>query len=160
METDIKHEIHQPQHQEQSLFASVWYFVRHYIEMCLAMCIGGIPLIFLFFWGAARLGYPDFVQRFPELSIMVIGIILSLIMGAWMRIRGMTWRLSLEMGSTTILLGILLVGLSGLGILQRSSQLEWMKLLACPVMLIPMFIRLDHYSGRMDHSLHSMHAMH
>src|SRR5512141_2597361 len=118
METDIKHEIHH--HPQQSLFASAWHFVRHLIEMCLAMCIGGIPLIILFFWGASRLGYPDLVQRLPGLSIMVIGIILSLIMIAWMRIRGMTWRLSLEMGSTTIILGIVLVGLSGHGILPRS----------------------------------------
>ena len=55
------------------------------VEMCLAMCIGGIPLNVLFFVGAAQLGYPDLIDRFPEFSILVVGILLGLPMAAWMR---------------------------------------------------------------------------
>jgi len=135
----------------------VWHFIRHYVEMCLAMCIGGVPLIVLFFLGASMIGYPDLVQRFPELSVLAIGFILTLPMTAWMRFRGMEWRLTLEMSITTIVLGILLASLGWLGILPRSSLLDWMTSLACPSMLIPMFLRLDHYAGRMDHSNHAAH---
>jgi len=155
METDSEHSVHH--HMQQSAFMGVWHFVRHFVEMCLAMCIGGIPLIVLFFWGAAKIGYPDLIGQAPELSIMVIAVILSLVMTAWMRFRGMEWRPTLEMSSTSIVLGILLVGLGWLGILSNSDQIEWLKTLACPVMLIPMFLRLDLYTGRAGHSMHAAH---
>jgi Na+/melibiose symporter-like transporter len=129
------------------------HFILHLLEMCLAMCIGWIPLIVLFFWGAARIGYPDLLHRYLELSVLAIGIILSLPMIAWMRFRRMEWRLTLEMSITTIVLGILLAGLGWLGILPRSSLFEWMTALACPSMLIPMFLRLDHYTGGGGHSM-------
>ena len=156
METEIKHDVHQ--HQQQSVLASVWYFTLHVVEMCLAMCIGGITLIILFFAGAAQIGYPNLLQRFPALSIMMIAIILSVVMTAWMRFRGMSWRLTAEMSSTTIILGILLVGLNWLGTISQSDMLEWMKVLACPVMLVPMLLRFDHYAGRMDHRHHAHEA--
>jgi hypothetical protein len=41
--------------------------------------------------------------------------------------------------------------------LSRSSLFEWMTTLACPSMLIPMLLRLDHYTGRAGHSMHSVH---
>jgi hypothetical protein len=122
------------------------YFLRHLLEMCLAMCIGGIPLIVLFFWGAAQLGYPDLFEQSPELSVLVVSFILSLPMVAWMRFRGHEWRPTLEMASTTIVLGVLLVGLGWLGILPRNALFEWLTRLACPVMLVPMFLRLNAYT--------------
>jgi MFS superfamily sulfate permease-like transporter len=138
-------------HHERGALVSVWTFIRHLLEMCLAMCIGGIPLIVLFFWAATLIGYPDLLEQFPELSVLVIGFILSLPMIAWMRFRDHEWHPTLEMASTTIVLGILLVGLGWLGILPKSSLFEWMRRLACPVMLIPMFLRLDLYTGRAGH---------
>lgn len=158
METDIKQDLHQ--HQQQSVLTGVWHFVLHFVEMCLAMCIGGITLIFLFFWGATQIGFPDLIHRFPALSIMVIAIILTAVMTVWMRIRGMSWRLTIEMSSTSIILGIFLIALSWLGAIPQSDMLEWVKRLACLVMLVPMLLRLDHYTGRMDHSKHGMHPMH
>lgn len=130
---------------------SIWIFVRHLLEMCLAMCLGGIPLIVLFFFGAARVGYPDLFQQSPELSVLVIGFILALPMSAWMRLRGHGWRPTLEMAGTSILLAILLVSLGWLGILPEGSLFEWFTRFACPVMLIPMFLRLDMYTGRSAH---------
>jgi hypothetical protein len=124
------------------------------------MCIGGIPLIVLFFIGAAKIGYPDLIQQSPELSVLVMGIILSLPMLAWMRFRGHEWRPALEMASTTIVLAILLVSLGWLGVLAKSSLLEWMRTLACPAMLIPMLFRLDIYTAHhADHSRHPVHAV-
>jgi hypothetical protein len=123
------------------------------VEMCLAMCIGGIPLNVLFFVGAAQLGYPNLIDRFPEFSILVVGILLALPMAAWMRFRGHDRRSNLEMSSTPIILAILLIVVSWRGVIPRSELLEWMRGLACPVMLIPMLFRLDLYTGH--HAVHS-----
>ena len=138
--------------------ARAGYFVWHLIEMCLAMCIGGIPLIILFFVGAAKIGYPDLFQQSPELSVLVVGFILSLPMTAWMRFRGHDWQSTLEMASTTLILAILLVGLGWLGILARDSLFGWLTRFACPIMIIPMLFRLEMYTG--SHASHSSHHTH
>jgi hypothetical protein len=144
-------------HPQQSLFSRVWHFVLHYVEMCLAMCIGGITLNVLFFMGAAQLGYTNLPERNPEFSILMIGILLAIPMAAWMRFRGHDWRSNLEMSSTSIILAILLIGAYWLGVLPKNGMLEWIKVLACPVMLIPMLLRLDLYTG--DHANHAWHAL-
>jgi hypothetical protein len=143
-------------HQEPpSLLAQIGHFTWHFVQMCLACCIGGVTLSILFFAGATLLGYPGLIQRFPELSTLVIAFFLALPMAAWMRFRGMQWRPTLEMAATPIVLVILLIGLAWLGIVPRSSLLEWLTRLACPVMLIPMLLRLDLYTGRMGHHAHA-----
>jgi hypothetical protein len=53
--------------QPRGAFVSIWIFIRHLLEMCLAMCLGGIPLIILFFVGAAKIGYPDLFQQSPAM---------------------------------------------------------------------------------------------
>jgi hypothetical protein len=141
-----------PVHQgPPSRLSQIGHFIWHFVQMCLACCIGGVTLSVLFFGGAALIGYPDLIQRFPELSTLVIAFNVSLPMAAWMRFRGMEWRPTLEMASTTMVVGVLLIGLAWLGIVPRSSLLEWLTGLACPVMLIPMLLRLDLYTGRKGH---------
>jgi hypothetical protein len=134
--------------------AKTGYFFRHFLEMCLAMCIGGIALNILFFYTAAQIGYPNLLSNFPEFSILAIGINLAIPMIVWMRFRGHNWRLTLEMASTSIILAALLIGMSGLGIIPKNSMLEWIRSLACPTMLIPMLLRLDTYTGH--HAGHKM----
>jgi hypothetical protein len=131
-----------------SRLSQVGYFIWHFVQMCLACCIGGVTLSVLFFGGAALIGYPELIQRFPELSTLVIAFFVALPMAAWMRFRGMEWRPTLEMTATPIVLGVLLIVLAWLGIVPRSSLIGWLTGLACPVMLIPMLFRLDLYTGR------------
>ena len=131
--------------------AQVGHFVWHFVQMCLACCIGGVTLSVLFFGGAALIGYPELIQRLPELSTLVIAFFVALPMAAWMRFRGMEWRPTWEMAATPIALAILLIGLAWLGIVPRSSLIQWLTGLACPVMLIPMLLRLDLYTGRKGH---------
>jgi hypothetical protein len=141
-----------PIHQEPpSRLSQIEHFVWHFVQMCLACCIGGFTLCFLFFGGAALTGYPDLIHNFPELSTLVIAFLLVLPMAAWMRFRGMEWRPTLEMAAAPIVLGVLLIGLAWLGIVSRSSLIEWLTRLVCPVMLIPMLFRLDLYTGRKGH---------
>jgi hypothetical protein len=158
MATDTKQVSSPRKAQVPGIVARTGYFALHFLEMCLAMCIGGIPLIILFFVGAAKIGYPDLFQQSPELSVLVVGFILSLPMTAWMRFRGHEWQPTLEMASTTIILAILLVGLGWLGILARDSLFEWLTRFACPIMIIPMLFRLEMYTG--NHASHSSHQAH
>lgn len=52
-------------------------------------------------------------------------------------------------------LGIAMIGLGALGLIPPSGMFEWVASLACPVMLVPMLLRLDLYTGSMDHRAHA-----
>jgi hypothetical protein len=72
----------------------VWNFTRHFLEMCIAMCVGGGALnALVFVVGPAQLGYPDLRTMSPELALLLIACLYTLPMAAWMRFRGMAWRL-------------------------------------------------------------------
>ena len=144
--------------QVPGVLARAGYFLWHFLEMCLTMCIGGITLNVLFFLGAAQIGYPNLLERFPEFSLLTIGINLAVPMTVWMRFRRHEWRPTLEMASTSILLPILLIGAAWLGIIPESSRLTLLKILACPIMLIPMLFRLDLYARHRAGHQHQAHA--
>ena len=76
---------------------------------------------------------------------------LSVPMAAWMRFRGHDWRPTLEMSGATIVVWVLLIGIYWLGILPKTSLLEWQLSLACPVMAAVMLLRFNLYSGQMSH---------
>jgi hypothetical protein len=159
MTTDTKQVSSSRKVQIPGAVARAGYFIWHFIEMCLTMCIGGITLNVLFFLGAAKIGYPNLLERFPEFSLLAIGINLAIPMTAWMRFRGHDWRSTLEMASTSIILPILLIAAAWLGIIPESSRLEWLTALACPAMIIPMLFRLNHYTGH-HHASHAGHQAH
>jgi hypothetical protein len=133
------------------------YFLWHFLEMCLVMCIGGITINVLFFGLAARLGFPNLFEKFPQFSLLLVGVNLSIPMIAWMRFRGHEWRPTLEMASTSIILPVLLIGATWLSLIPESSQLPLLKKLVCPVMLIPMLFRLDLYTAH--HAQHHAHSV-
>ena len=76
------------------------------------MCVGGILNALLFVVGSALIGYPDLRQRFPGAAILVISIVDTLPMAAWMRFRRMDWRPIPEMSAATIGLAVVLVALA------------------------------------------------
>jgi energy-converting hydrogenase Eha subunit A len=139
----------------RALLRKAGYFVLHYLEMCLACCVGGVTLGVAFFGGAALLGYPDLIIRAPVFSTLMLAVILTVPMVAWMRFRRHGWRPSLEMGAATMGLGIAMIGLGALGLIPPSGMFEWVASLACPVMLVPMLLRLNLYTGSMDHRAHA-----
>src|SRR5829696_1255978 len=139
----------------RTFLRKVGHFLWHYVQMCLAMCVGGAILSVAFFGGAALIGYPHLILQAPVFSTLVLAINLSLAMVAWMRFRRHAWRPTLEMGSATTGLGIVLITMGALGFVPVSGMFEWVASLACPVMLIPMLLRLNLYSGGMDHHAHA-----
>ena len=133
----------------------VGHFVLHYLEMCMACCVGGVTLGIAFFGGTALLGYPDLIAQAPFFSTLMVTIILTVPMVAWMRFRRHGWRPSLEMGAATMGLGIVMIALGTIGVVPVSGMFEWVTSLACPVMLVPMLLRLNLYTGGMDHQAHA-----
>jgi hypothetical protein len=137
------------------ILRKVGHFVLHYLEMCMACCVGGVTLGFAFFGGAALIGYPDLILQAPVFSTLMLAIIVTVPMVAWMRFRGHEWRPTLEMGGATMGVGIVLIAGGLLGLIPVSGLFELMASLACPVMLVPMLLRLRLYSGGMDHQTHA-----
>lgn len=132
-------------------------FAAQFVEMCAAMCVGGMALSFLFFGAAGLVGFPDLVQRFTPLSMLVLGINWALAMGIWMAVRGHAWRHNLEMSSTSIIVAILFMIGFWLGFVHVKTALGWFSLFAlqcgpsCVLMAAYMLFRFDHYSGRVSH---------
>ena len=75
-----------------SLGRQTWNFARHFLEMCISMCAGGAILALVVLGIPALMGAPDLREQFPEVGLILIAILLTLPMAAWMRLRGMEWR--------------------------------------------------------------------
>ena len=145
-----------------SLGKQGWNFARHFLEMCIAMCAGGAMQALLIFAAIPALfGGPILRELFPELSLVVIAVILTLPMAAWMRFRGMPWRPILEMAVVPIALAIVLIGAVWAGIVPNGTlQIEFGQFcgISCVGMFGVMLFRLDLYTGRTGH--HMAHAAH
>lgn len=138
-----------------------WNFVRHYLEMCVSMCIGGGTLFALIFVvGPGVLGYADPRSSYPELSLLVVAVAFTLPMALWMRLRGMPWAPILEMSAAALAVALVFLALGWAGILSRGGIAEFASLAFCGPACIAMFgamlFRLDLYTGRSGH--HMAHA--
>jgi hypothetical protein len=141
-----------------SVLGQVGHFVRHYIEMCLAMCVGfGVGDV-VYFWAAGRAGYPDPFTQLPELSVLVVAIAMTAPMAAWMLFRGMARRPTAEMSAAMGIWALALIAVGWLGLLPMGDLALLEHGLMMPVMLIPMALRLDLYTGRAGHSMHAAHS--
>lgn len=137
-----------------------WNFVRHYLEMCIAMCIGGGLLLAGFFWAAAQVGQPALREQAPELAVLAAAVIFALPMAAWMLFRGMEKRPTAEMAGATIAVGLVLIALAWAGILPADDLSGWASARfcgpACLVMVPVMLARRGMYAGHAGHGGHQM----
>ncbi|MGZ6270041.1 MAG: hypothetical protein ACXWMU_05690, partial [Candidatus Limnocylindrales bacterium] len=70
-----------------SLLSQAWHFVRHFLEMCIAMCVGfGVGDV-IYLAAAGRLGYADPFSQLPVLSVLVVAVAMTAPMVAWMHFR-------------------------------------------------------------------------
>ncbi len=130
------------------------HFVRHLLEMLAAMFFGMAVLGMASIWVARQLGYPDAITQLPELSTLIMAFIMAAPMAAWMRFRGMGRRPIAEMSAAMIVEAILLIGAAWLGVVPKDELFFLEHVFMIPVMLIPMFLRLDLYTGRACHHAH------
>ncbi len=129
----------------------IWTFGRHYLEMCIAMCIGVAVTSFLL-RSVADVRGTDLRQEWPLLSLLVISIGITVPMAAWMRFRGMGWRPILEMSVAGI--GAVLV-VAWFGLISASGvKVGTVCGVACVAMFGAMLFRLDMYTGCSGHHHH------
>lgn len=131
---------------QQSIFSRVVYFILHFVEMCVVMCVGLVifDLLLARVGSLFRYSQPDL--QLPELSTVALAIWFTLIMIAWMRLRRHEWRTTLEMASTSIVALIPLLGAYWYGLVPKSDLLGLECGVACAFMVVAMLLRLDHYT--------------
>lgn len=137
----------------------VGHFVRHYFEMCVPMCVGFAAGDLVYFWAAGLLGYPEPFRQLPELSLLVVTFTMTAPMAAWMLFRGMPRRATTEMSAAMPVLAIVLLALGWLAIVPKGDLVLLEHGLMMPIMLIPMFFRLDLYTGGIGHTAPTAHAV-
>jgi hypothetical protein len=86
---------------------------------------GGILDLLIFTLAARATEYPDLRLKYPELALLLITVISTLPMVAWMRFRGMAWRPIREMAGASIVLAVVLIALAGLGYISDASFHQW-----------------------------------
>jgi hypothetical protein len=129
----------------------VGHFLRHYGEMCAPMCIGFAIGDLVYFWAAGLAGYSEPFSQLPELSVLVVTFTMTAPMTAWMLFRRMPHRSIAEMSAAMPILAIVLLAFGWLAIVPEGDLALLEHGLMMPVMLIPMFFRLDLYTGRAGH---------
>jgi hypothetical protein len=120
-------------------------FVRHFIEMCISMCIGvGVALVVVGVLGGER-----FRAAYPELSLILVALVLTAPMTAWMVLRGMPRRPILEMSAVSVVVvgALLVAGAAGIGP-GTAATVGDVCGFSCAAMLVVMGARFDLYAGR------------
>jgi hypothetical protein len=123
-------------------------FTLHYFEMCVPMCIGFAVLDLVYYWAAGLAGYTNPFNQLPVLSVLVVGFNMTAPMAAFMLYRGMPRRATAEMSAAMAIWAISLLLLGWLTILPKENLALMEHGLMMPIMLIPMLLRLDIYTGR------------
>ena len=122
------------------------HFARHFFEMCIPMCIGFAAGDAIYFGVASLLGYSDPFAEVPVLSLAVVTFNMTAPMAAWMRFRGMPRPAIAEMSAAMVVLAVVLLCLGWLGLVSMSTLPLLAHSLMMPAMLVPMLLRLDHYT--------------
>lgn len=139
------------------LASQVLSFARHYLEMCIAMCVGGFVLLTTFFWAAGQLGQPALKQEAPEFAVLATAVLFAVPMAGWMLFRGMEPRPTAEMAAATVAVAVVLIALAWTGILPSGDLSGWASTRlcgpACIVMIPVMLARREVYSGHAGHRM-------
>ncbi|HYK06291.1 MAG TPA: hypothetical protein VEW11_00850 [Gaiellaceae bacterium] len=146
--------------QHVRLRSQIGHFLLHYVEMCLPMCVGFAVGDLVYFWVADVFGYSEPFRELPVLSVLLVTFTMTAPMTAWMLFRGMPRRAIIEMSATMPILAIVLLGLGWLGFVPMEDLALLEHGLMMPVMLVPMFLRLDLYTGRAGHQHHPLRTTH
>jgi hypothetical protein len=128
------------------------HFLLHYLEMCAPMCVGFAVGDLIYFWAAEQQGYSEPFRQLPVLSVLVVTLTMTAPMTAWMLFRGMPRRATAEMSAVMPVLAIVLLTLGWLAIVPKGDLALLEHGLMMPAMLVPMFFRLDLYTGRAGHA--------
>ena len=121
-------------------------FLRHFGEMVLAMLLGMGVLDVVNGAILVPIGFLYLSAGFPEAYALAMAVAMTVPMVAWMRIRKHAWRLNAEMAGAMIVPTVLMIVVSSLGLLPRTSLMLGTHILMVPAMLAVMLYRWHDYS--------------
>jgi hypothetical protein len=141
---------------------STRHFVRHYVEMLVAMFLGmavlGTPALLAL--GAAGVSSAELRADAPALLLLGMGLTMTVPMVAWMRHRGHGWPASNEMAASMLIPTAGVIGLLGAGLVDDVGTLLMVEhVVMLPSMLIAMLMRRDEYSHAAHGHPHAEHAI-
>ncbi len=129
---------------------SMRQFVRHYIEMVIAMFAGMIVLGIPAEAGLRLVGTStdDLHTTAPAIVLLGMAIIMTVPMVAWMRYRGHSWRPCHEMAASMIVPTLAIIGLMWADVMTDFGALMMVEhIVMLPAMLAVMLLRIDEYAA-------------
>lgn len=131
------------------------HFVRHYLEMVVAMFVGmlalGMPLAALL--GAVGIDVSAWQTDARELLLLGMAFTMSVPMAAWMRYRRHGWAPVWEMTASMFVPSFAAIALLWGGVFEDSEALLLIQHVGMlPSMLAFMLFRLDEYTGHGRHA--------
>jgi hypothetical protein len=133
------------------------HFVRHYVEMLVAMFLGmavlGTPALLAL--GATGVSSAELRADAPALLLLGMGVTMTVPMVAWMRYRGHGWPASNEMAASMLIPTAGVIGLLGAGLVDDVGTLLMVEhVVMLPSMVVAMLLRREEYS----HAAHGHRA--
>jgi hypothetical protein len=136
--------------------ASTRTFIRHYVEMVVAMLLGmvvlGIPAE-----GALRVvdtSSSELQADAPAVLLLGMAFVMTVPMVGWMRYRGHGWRPNAEMAASMFLPTFGVIGLMAAGMVADFMSLMTIEHVAMlPSMLVAMLLRPHEYTSHAHHAL-------
>jgi hypothetical protein len=122
-------------------------FIRHYIEMVLAMAIGMVALHPLWTFAFRAAGAPQLLDH-AELMALVMATDMAIAMGAWMAYRRHGRRDIAEMSAAMYLPFVIFFPATLAGVMASSTMMVAGHVLMLLAMLAVMLWRRDHYCHR------------
>ena len=119
--------------------STAWHMVRHYLEMVVAMLIGMVVLGLL-----QQLIWPS-LNFHSAVGALVMATDMAIGMGAWMRVRGHSWRGIAEMSASMYAPFIALLVPYWTGAVSGAELMAWGHLLMFPAMALAMYMRPAEY---------------
>ena len=120
--------------------SSAWHFARHYLEMVVAMLIGMAVLGLLH-----QLAWPSLTAR-VDVGVLVMATDMAIGMGAWMRVRGHSWRGIAEMSASMYAPYVALLVPYWTGAIGGHDLMLWGHVLMFPAMALVMYLRPAEYA--------------
>jgi hypothetical protein len=134
--------------------SSTRHFIRHYVEMLVAMFAGmvvlGAPALGAL--GAAGVSSAELRSDAPAMLLLGMGITMTVPMVAWMRYRGHGWAASNEMAASMLIPTAGVIALLGAGLVSDIGALLMIEhIVMLPSMLVAMLLRRAEYSHAGHH---------
>jgi len=119
--------------------STAWHLARQNLEMVVAMLIGMVALGLL-----QQLAWQS-LNFYSDVGVLVIATDMAISMGAWMRLRGHSWRGIAEMSASMYAPFIVLLVPYWTGAISGAELMAWGHLLMLPAVGLAMYLRRAEY---------------